>query len=56
MKFKARLAIFFAMLALSAGLAWLAGYDFDQRGPGVAWWASMAIMVAALAAYMPENV
>jgi hypothetical protein len=31
-----RAAIFFATLAAFAGLAWLGGYDFNERGPVIA--------------------
>lgn len=34
---------------LSALLAWVAGYDFDQRGEGVAVWAGLTLMWALAA-------
>lgn len=38
---------FAGILLLSAMLAWLAGFNFDQRGAGVAYWAFVSLIVAS---------
>lgn len=45
--------VFFAALAGCATLAWLGGYDFNERGPAVAAGAAFSIIIAVLAAYTP---
>lgn len=44
-----RVLIFFACLLLCAGIAWLGGYDFNQRSPWVAWYTGLAIWIGAIA-------
>lgn len=48
-----RVVAFAASMATFAGLAWLCGYDFDQRSPGVAIGALFAICVSAWVAACP---
>jgi hypothetical protein len=45
---------FVVVLCVSAGLAWLAGYNFDQRGPWVAYVALVGIAVAFIAGIFAE--
>ena len=44
--------IFLTACGFFAGIAWLAGYDFNQRGPGVAYWTAVSTVVAAFIAYI----
>lgn len=48
-----RAAAFLVALALVAGIAWLGGYDFNQRSPLVAAWAGWAVVAAAWVAAWP---
>lgn len=52
MKTRHKLGIltFLVALALAAGLFWLAGYDFDSRGPQVASAALVSLVISAFAA------
>ena len=55
MKFSKQFWITFVVsLCVSAGLAWLAGYNFDQRGPWVAYVALVGIAVAFIAGIFAE--
>jgi predicted MFS family arabinose efflux permease len=36
------------VIAISCGLAWLGGYNFDHRGPDVAFWGVETLLVVAL--------
>lgn len=38
------------VLLIAAGLAWLAGFNFDQRNGEVAYWAGVSILGAMWAA------
>ena len=44
-----RVAVFIGCLLMFAGLAWIAGFNFDQSGFSVAWWTFVAIVFSALA-------
>ena len=48
-----RLIVFFAVLLLATGIAWIAGFDFDHRGPWVAFGVLVAFAFAAWAAAFP---
>jgi hypothetical protein len=41
---------FFLICGIESGLAWLAGYNFDSRGPGVAYFAFCVFAIAGMAA------
>jgi len=40
--------VFIAVCTLSAALAWLYGFDFNARSPGVAFYAGFTVFAAAL--------
>lgn len=40
---------FFAVLIAIAGLAWVGGYNFDQRSPTVAYFSAIALVAACIA-------
>jgi len=48
-----RISAFVVACAMLALLAWIAGYDFDQRGPLVAVWTAFAGCIAALFSALP---
>lgn len=48
-----RVGLFLVVCAFMAGIAWLFGYNFDERGPGVALYAWITFMFASLAALFP---
>ena len=47
---KLRLIVFCLSLALCAFIAWLTGYNFDERSPTVAYFTGLAISLSAVAA------
>jgi len=54
MKFwKRRLALAVGICAASAGLAWVAGFNFDELGFWVALWCGNTILLAAWAVCFP---
>lgn len=42
-----RIGLFITFMCLFAGLAWLAGFNFDKRGIDVAWFTAVFIWVSA---------
>lgn len=48
-------AAFFTTLVIEAGLAWIAGYNFDERGVVVAYCALVAVVIAFGAAQYVEG-
>ena len=46
-----RVFVFLTFCGFFAGIAWLAGYDFNQRGPGIAYWTAVSTVVAAFITY-----
>lgn len=40
---------FFAVLIVVAGLAWVGGFNFDQRSPLIAYYSAIVICVASAA-------
>lgn len=51
--FTKRILAFVGVLLLSAGIAWLSGYNFDKRSPDVAFCAAMALVLSLTAATFP---
>lgn len=45
-----KLIVFVTALGIAAALAWLTGFNFDTRGPFVAYFSGLALVVATLAA------
>ena len=50
MNLKIFIPVFLLLLALSVLLAWLAGYDFDTRDMGVAYYFGGSVFFSALGA------
>lgn len=50
---KLRCLVFVAVLLVCAALAWLAGYNFDERNGWVASCTALALFYAAIAASYP---
>ena len=48
-----RVGLFLVVCAFMAGIAWLFGYNFDERGPGVALYAWITFLFASVAALFP---
>lgn len=48
-----RLLAFFGLLAVAAGVFWLGGFNFDRRGPDVAFSALFTLCLAILATTFP---
>jgi hypothetical protein len=49
---KKQVAIFLSLCAFAAAIAWIAGYDFNQRGPGVAYWVALTVATSAVVAVL----
>ena len=50
---KRRVFLFLTVLLISAGLAWLSGYNFDHRSEEVAFSTFISLMFAVFVAFFP---
>jgi hypothetical protein len=52
------LLVFMTIIGFSALIGWLSGYNFDERGDGVAFWAAYTLVAAValggMAATFPD--